>query len=456
MNAHDEYQLLLGTGTSPESDQMEPTSKSQKLTVMIAACTLVLAMDFGFYLTAAPQTEVFENIICQNYMAALGEHADKTSTEDICKSKPVQSELALVNGWKDTSDVLAGILLSVPYGVLADRWGRKPVLLLGILGGSSWGNLGPYCIATALFRITSATLLAEALATPVSAYLMTRDPWIPYMLGLGIATLGAFSAYFMPETLSKAKPETSTETRLANEETQSQDSQSTSKYYSIRRFIIGKLRDLQRSTRFIMGNPDISACLFVVFITSITKQSTSLLLQFTSKRFHMTIAKASLLISVRGSITLANFIVLMPAVSFLITRYFHLEGNLRDLRLAQILCLISALGFIIMSEAISWAMLIMGVVLLSLGAAFAVFGRSFMTSLVPSEHIGTLYSSAAALTSLGMMISGPFLAYMFRWGLELGRSWLGLPFILAGALYFLGFGFLIWLKVPQADDVCEE
>lgn len=34
----------------------------------------------------------------------------------------------------ETLTVFLGILFSLPYGVLSDHWGRKPVLYLGILG----------------------------------------------------------------------------------------------------------------------------------------------------------------------------------------------------------------------------------------------------------------------------------------------------------------------------------
>lgn len=104
----DEGAPLLGT----EEAQAAATSRSQKLTVMIAASTLILAMDFGFYLTAAPQMKIFEDIVCRNYLVALGKQADITIAKDTCKSEPVQSELALVNGWKETSDILPGMEIS--------------------------------------------------------------------------------------------------------------------------------------------------------------------------------------------------------------------------------------------------------------------------------------------------------------------------------------------------------
>lgn len=143
--------------------------------------------------------------------------------------------------------------------------------------------------ATALFRITSVAILCEILATPVSAYLMTRDPWTPYMLGLGIATLGAFSALLMPETLPEAKSKTSSADAVVEEETHSDPSAKR----SMRQHIKGKLRGFLESTQFVTGSPAITVCLFSLFITSISKQSTSLLLQYTSKRFHWSIADVS-------------------------------------------------------------------------------------------------------------------------------------------------------------------
>lgn len=108
IDTHDERAPLL------EANRVRPTSasRSQKLTVMIAASILILAVDFGFYLTAAPQTKIFEDIVCQNYLTTLGNPADTVPTDGICKSEPVQSELALVNGWKETSDVLPGMMTS--------------------------------------------------------------------------------------------------------------------------------------------------------------------------------------------------------------------------------------------------------------------------------------------------------------------------------------------------------
>ncbi|KAJ5280424.1 MFS general substrate transporter [Penicillium angulare] len=463
MDTHGENRPLLGSSEV----QPTPTSKSQKLTVMIATITLILAIDFGFFLTVAPQTKVFESIVCQNYIAGLPKNMGKTLAEDICKSELVQSELALVNGWKDTSDVLPVLWFNLTEAYVAGFYSTVlPLRLVWLsvvwrfIGGGDITLSSTALViiadqfpqeemATALFRIVSATLLSEVLATPVSAYSMTRDAWTPYMLGLGIATLGSISAFLMPETLTNAKSKISSVGVNIEEEQEAEIQSQLATKGSIRHYIGRKVYEVRELTQSVIGSPAVTVCLFAQFITSISKQSTSILLQYTSKRFDWSIGNSSLLVSLRGIITLVNFLVIMLAISSLLIRYSHLSGNLKDLRLARISSFVSALGFIIMATANSRVVLILGIVLLALGAVFAVSCRTFVTSLVRLDRVGTLESSAAALTSFGTVVSGPLLAYSFRLGLSLGPALFGLPFILAGAIYLLGSVLLIPVKVPD-------
>jgi hypothetical protein len=110
----------------------------------------VLAADFGNDMSLAPQTAIFEQIICRNQgLLSSGGGTPSSGNppvngSDPCKSEVVQAELALVLGYKDMFEVLPSILLSLPYGVLSDHWGRKPVIYLGIVGmllGEVWIRL---------------------------------------------------------------------------------------------------------------------------------------------------------------------------------------------------------------------------------------------------------------------------------------------------------------------------
>ena len=117
-----------------DNNQILKTRESTRVLVLV--CILLLLLDIAGYLQAAPQTKIFEDIICQNYYANLanGTRGDALSIDDPCKVEPVQSELAVMQGYKDSLEQIPGMVLGVAYGILADRIGRRSVLFLGIFG----------------------------------------------------------------------------------------------------------------------------------------------------------------------------------------------------------------------------------------------------------------------------------------------------------------------------------
>jgi hypothetical protein len=83
---------------------------------MLIAAFLMFSVNFGHFIGTAPQLKIFEDIICENYKRSLDQQAPYANTDfdgSICKSEPVQSELALISGWKNTLDVLPGRGLSI-------------------------------------------------------------------------------------------------------------------------------------------------------------------------------------------------------------------------------------------------------------------------------------------------------------------------------------------------------
>lgn len=177
-------------------------------------------------------------------------------------------------------------LSSIALVMVADLFSEEEMYVIALL---CWRIYLFALRATALFRLTSTVIVSEVLATPVSAYLMASDPWLPFMLGLGVSTLGSLAAFLMPETLNDAKSKIDLTTVTSEDETQSSLNGKT----SVKQYIKGRFQDLQDSARLIIGSPAIAICLFALFVTSISKQSTSLLLLYTSKRFNWSIADVS-------------------------------------------------------------------------------------------------------------------------------------------------------------------
>lgn len=143
MPSADSSQTLPGdidarTPLLSEQHTSHVTSDSGKprfqLRVLLLVCVSIVAADFGNFLSYAPSIAIYEALICrhlrgtQSAPGVLGEGTWQ------CKSPDVQSELAFLNAWKDTFDQLPGIFLAIFYGYMADRIGRKPVLLLSLTG----------------------------------------------------------------------------------------------------------------------------------------------------------------------------------------------------------------------------------------------------------------------------------------------------------------------------------
>jgi hypothetical protein len=102
LDAGDEhYDSVLSEAVEEEnvSGTLLPDAKytSNSSRIFVKLCVIMLLFDFTQYSVYAPLTAVFEDIIC-NHFYSLGFHG---SLQRDCKVVPVQSELALVKGYKD-------------------------------------------------------------------------------------------------------------------------------------------------------------------------------------------------------------------------------------------------------------------------------------------------------------------------------------------------------------------
>ncbi|KAG0158351.1 MFS multidrug transporter, putative [Penicillium digitatum] len=456
----------------------------KKLLISIVCAIFLLSVDFGFFLSTAPQIAVYEEIICRNQAPLHRANRTLIPEANPCKAEAVQAELALVIGYQNAFDVVPGLLLSLPYGVMADRWGRKPLVylsMLGILLGEIWVRI--VCLwstviplrmvwlsavfkiigggdqvltaiamvvvadifsederATALFRLQSCIQIAEILATPLSAYLMTFGPMVPFMLSICIIVVGSIPVFFLPETLRNAKG------MRVNREGPEQDSegeQSQPRKRTVLQEVIRQVREFTQSTRFIWTDSNICLMVFVMFVTMMSRQSTNLLLQYVSKKFDWSIRRSSLLISLRGIFSIVTYLIIMPILTFLTVKHLNLHGKRSDHFLSKGSGVLSIIGFVIISIAPTPSILIGGQVILSIGSSFTVTTRSLATSLVQLDHAGTLYSAISIAQALGTLVSGPIFANLFRLGMHLGTAWMGLPFLQA-SLFFVVAVIAVW------------
>lgn len=131
--------------SSPQERDRPPSSHTQnnavreklRIRLMITLFAIILFVETGNAMTSGPGTRIFEAIACRNFFnetdpSKLG--PDGQVPEEDCKIPEVQGEIAIIKGYLELFDGVASILLALPYGLLADRIGRKPTILLAVPG----------------------------------------------------------------------------------------------------------------------------------------------------------------------------------------------------------------------------------------------------------------------------------------------------------------------------------
>ena len=169
--------------------------------------------------------------------------------------------------------------------------------------------------------------------------------------------------------------------------------------------------------------------------------------------------KASFLLPLRAAIQLALLLVLLPVLSHCLATRFSMEGKIRDLYISRIsvaMLMVGSVGIglspnpilmaicMLCSLSLRQRLMHIGLVIYALGSGFAVAVRSLATSLVEQHQVGRLYAAMTTMEMIGGMAAGPTLSALYGVGLRLGGPWIGLPFVVSGAL-FLTVALPIWI-----------
>ena len=79
----------------------QPHERSSRWRVLALICFIILVQDFAEYLSQAPQTEVWLEIVTRKF-CPVGQDGPE------CQMDRVQREVALLQGWKDTLEQVPG------------------------------------------------------------------------------------------------------------------------------------------------------------------------------------------------------------------------------------------------------------------------------------------------------------------------------------------------------------
>ena len=103
---------------------------------MLLALALIFALELSVGAFSPASAAIMERILCRDFYPefANGTSSAEWIPDGDCKVPEVQAPLAMLRGWALTFEAIPALLSAVPWGILSDRWGRKPVMTIGVLG----------------------------------------------------------------------------------------------------------------------------------------------------------------------------------------------------------------------------------------------------------------------------------------------------------------------------------
>ena len=148
-------------------------------------------------------------------------------------------------------------------------------------------------------------------------------------------------------------------------------------------------------------------------------------------------------------------VVLLPMLtSGLSPKFQQLSAFTKDKTFAQGSLIALAMGTFCLGFAPVVAIAIIGIIVLALGTGQDSLTRSMATDMVAVSDLSTMYSAITMLRAIGGSISVPIYAWLYTAGLKhKGEGWLGLPYLVAGALFVVALALLMVLRDPEKENV---
>lgn len=277
-------------------------------------------------------------------------------------------------------------------------------------------------------------MIGDVVATSLAALLMSWTPWIPLLAATGFYIFGILAAAWLP-----VQPLVPASDSHASGPVESHDDSNTeSEPYRVASTTNG----IPRWKSWLRPQMAVSSldtgmvfAAIAFLLTSIGISSLSFVTQYASTRFSWSIARASLLTSVKGAINLLCLLFILPSISAMLDS--RLTPVAKDLYIVQGSAFCGTLGFALMGFASQASIFILGICILSFGAGFAAALRSLANSLAPASSISFTNASFGVAMHCGTLVAGPLFAVALQRGLQWQGMWSGMPFIIAAALYFV-------------------
>ncbi|KAI1378990.1 major facilitator superfamily domain-containing protein [Hypoxylon crocopeplum] len=430
------------------------------------------------FLPVTPFLLLFERSICFRYYAIhdpamIG--PDGIVDEKYCKIEPVQHSLAVFRGWKPVFGAIPVFLLAIPYGRIADKYGKKRVASLSLIGLTlgeiwtifivSWPSIFPIEVAwsqslfsfigggdsqaasmiyligsdlveehqkSKLFYLMYCVYLGTELIGPIiSAATMDISPYIPIALTLASIMI----ALGILQLIDERKPSRG---RDHNPEQMFQPPESAVNHdSSIRTQAAPSSGATSRSDSLAMLLRQKNILLILaVFLTPYLRPATMFILQqYASVRFDWKISRTSLLTSEAAIVNIILFLFIIPQVTSMIRARFDVRQETIDLSVAQISLALLTGGSLLIGLSPNSNLMVASVAIFTAGFGVRVALIASAASLADQTIRARLFATLQIMENIGMLSGFPLTQSMLATALRIGPPWLGFPFLIISGIF---------------------
>ncbi|KAN0070855.1 major facilitator superfamily domain containing protein [Elaphomyces granulatus] len=449
-NSHDER--------PPEDASEAPSpwrpSRATRVPMMVYLILLMVLLELEESMQSVPTVRLYESAVCQQY------YKDKVS-EDKCKIRKIQQTLAHVRGWQGFFDALPTLLLSIPFGCLADAKGRRLVLFLSEFGEICrlswilmtcmlWDKL-PISIVwlSSLFRFigggpnvsfavllsmvadisTSETrsrtfyfmfcsMLCVGVFGPIlAAVTLGHSLWLPYLICVTSLAASFPILYLMPETLHDSSKQ------------QKPIFHAVDASLNPFRWLRGSIKSSLEIYKAVLNDRRMVAGIFCVFLAQFKSATTDILPPYISYKFHWALSKTAVLITVIYSVNVVVFLVVLPYTSTYLKRVTTLPATGIDLLVSRTSLALLSAGVFIVGFANSIGFMFLGLAVFAAGFGARLSMLSVLTGFATAEFRARLYTLLSIIEELTRLISTPLIQNLWAKAIGWDGVLLGLPFI---------------------------
>ncbi|KAK3939655.1 major facilitator superfamily domain-containing protein [Diplogelasinospora grovesii] len=326
--------------------------KERNATITLALVYLAATLgssSLGVF--SIPATRILEDILCRQHYSGAGDSSDVPIDERLCKVDAIQSRLAFIFAYYFTVRSVVSVLATLPWSIVADRFGRRPVLIAAPIGllldqtlfavacrfstviplQVAWlsptlnivGGGVPTLLATLLSMVADivpetsrgvafvglhvAGMTGIALTPSLSAFMADRlGPWPVLLFAISLAAMATIIFVAIPESLPNEK-------RRKGQLDDALDAEA--EHDGIKGLARNVLYRLKESFTLLRSTPLLLLLGTSLAVQPINSSVGQFLNQFVSKRYGVSLAQTGYVQSAYGISHLFVAIVLIPMLS---------------------------------------------------------------------------------------------------------------------------------------------